>query len=663
MICSKSNLKSFLTVLLFITLSASSTQAQRRVISIKNSNSLTTALALFYVATEPISTKTTDATSPITSSEESDSNVDDFKLLFSQGKEYHDNEDYEQAIDYYKKALETNEVSKNINSFAEVSLNLADIYFDLFQYDKAIEMLLPLINSEASLNISDVNKELIYSTLGNIYSKTEDEKEALDYFLKAYAISESAGLAQLSIKNLCNAGIRYRVLGQHDQSIEVFMKALSISHLENVNVFKTKILRGIGYTYYFTAENDSAVLYFSKYLNWVKEQRNEYEAARAYLSLAQVYTARGDAKEAQKMFKQSTSLFKKQEELVKDLNQLTQLYLSLYVIDVMNKNYDKGTLDYYKKYIVLRDSTSAKNQRDKIAAMEIAYQAEKKDEEIRLLIAENEVQRTENELQKLKAAQERNLKIGFIVGSMLLLLVLVVLYNRYKANRRTLKIIQSQNEEIYDKNKENELLIKEIHHRVKNNLQIILSLLNAQVNQTERNKEARSILIESQNKIKSMALIHQNLYSTDGFMQVRTTDYFRDLIDHIKGSYRDNNKDVEFHCNIEDNDIRVSLALPLGLIVNELVTNSYKYAFNKIDTDNHITINFHKTSSSNRYMLEVFDNGSGLPKNFDIQSTETFGLQMIKGLAEQFNGKIEFKNDGGTGFSIVVEDRELTESN
>ncbi len=222
--------------------------------------------------------------------------------------------------------------------------------------------------------------------------------------------------------------------------------------------------------------------------------------------------------------------------------------------------------------------------------------------------------------------------------------------------RKVAKTINEQKQVIEEKSKKNELLIKEVHHRVKNNLQIILSLLSTQTHRIEDDPQTLDIIRESQNKIKSMALIHEKLYQTERIATIRTTSYFQNLIDHIESSYRDIHNRINIETNIEEDEITMALAVPLGLIVNELISNSYKYTGDQQDETRIVTINFKKKPDENIYKLEVFDNRMHFYKDFEMDKSSTFGLQIIRELVDQLRGKIEYRQDEDiAGFDISIE--------
>lgn len=197
--------------------------------------------------------------------------------------------------------------------------------------------------------------------------------------------------------------------------------------------------------------------------------------------------------------------------------------------------------------------------------------------------------------------------------------------------------------------KEKNVLLKEIHHRVKNNLQIISSLLNLQSMYIE-DKEAFKVFKESQNRVKSMAMIHEKLYQSGNFAEINVAEYLNNLIDNIYISYGVNPDIIKPKINAENVFLDINKSIPCFLIVNEVITNSIKHAFPE-GRSGEIQIDFKKNNE--KHILTIKDNGIGLPENLNIKETNTLGMQLIFGLISQLDGKIEVNSNNGTEFKIT----------
>src|SRR5690606_5239784 len=199
--------------------------------------------------------------------------------------------------------------------------------------------------------------------------------------------------------------------------------------------------------------------------------------------------------------------------------------------------------------------------------------------------------------------------------------------------------------------KEKEILLKEVHHRVKNNLQVISSILNLQSSYIE-DENTLNILRESQNRIKSMSFIHESLYQTKNFSSINFSDYIVNLTKNLVHSYQITSGNIEFDYEVEKLDLELDQAIPCGLIVNELVSNSLKYAF---PNEAKGRLKLKLSEKKDLIYLGIEDNGIGLPKDFDHENTNTLGLQLVMTLVEQLDGNMELKSQKGTNYLITFE--------
>jgi PAS domain S-box-containing protein len=196
---------------------------------------------------------------------------------------------------------------------------------------------------------------------------------------------------------------------------------------------------------------------------------------------------------------------------------------------------------------------------------------------------------------------------------------------------------------------EKEMLLKEIHHRVKNNLMVISSLLSLQ-SRYIKDEESKNIFKESQNRARSMALIHELLYHSNDLKRIDFGYYIITLTNELFRMYVTDQSLIKLNMNVEEVMVDINTAIPLGLIVNELVSNSMKHAFPN-DKSGEINIEFR--SNKDIYTMIVADNGVGFPEDYDIENTDTLGLRIVNSLTEQIEGKITIERVNGTKFTIV----------
>lgn len=277
------------------------------------------------------------------------------------------------------------------------------------------------------------------------------------------------------------------------------------------------------------------------------------------------------------------------------------------------------------------------------------------------MIEHNQLRITETELDPKNyefrlVDRKGNIKNIFIVaviipGTKNILVSLLDVTQRIKAEAEIKKSL-----------KEKETLLKEIHHRVKNNLTVISSLLNLQ-SRYIKDKDDLMMFKESQSRAKSMALIHQRLYDSSDLKRIDFGDYIKTLANEMFHTYITDSNRIKLNLNVEDMMLDINTAIPLGLILNELLTNSMKYAFPQSEISKlegtkmgNIDIGLYKTK--NGYVLSVVDDGIGFPENINLENTDSLGLQLINSLTNQINGKIQLKRDNGTSFKIEFEEGE-----
>ncbi|GAB3933116.1 hypothetical protein GCM10028804_48610 [Larkinella terrae] len=253
----------------------------------------------------------------------------------------------------------------------------------------------------------------------------------------------------------------------------------------------------------------------------------------------------------------------------------------------------------------------------------------------------------------------------FITGAALLFLLAVYLFIRFRikqlaedkrkleqtVNERTVQLKQSLSEQSALL-QEKDVLMKEIHHRVKNNLQVISGLLELQ-SKGLTDETAREALREGRNRVRSIALIHQNLYQFENLSTIDLKRFVSDLCRQIQSVFQ-KQKPVNIHLNVPDLHLDIDSAVPLGLILNELLSNSFKYAFNAVAAGE-ITLEI-RSKAEGRYELQYTDNGPGLPSDFD--PTKTLGLQLVNDLSRQIGGKVQYSTQGGAAYTIQFTNRE-----
>lgn len=305
----------------------------------------------------------------------------------------------------------------------------------------------------------------------------------------------------------------------------------------------------------------------------------------------------------------------------------------------------KDALTYLSEYGIVRDSIIGQSHKTEIVKAQALIDHKRAEQ----ALAEAEV----------NLIAEKTDKSLILTGSIGLFLLLVVSFLAYYRNRKLNKLLVFQKEALLDQQvrisqslEEREILIKEIHHRVKNNLQVISSLMYLRSNENNDPKTQR-LIDDGQGRIKSMALIHQKLYECENLVDVSFGEYLRELVTEIKVSFGELASDVVVEFDTEEVFLDIDSAIPLGLIVNELVTNAFKYAY-EAEKPKHLLVELKRSNA--KLEMRISDNGKG----FDFQAADnskSLGLRLVKLLSKQVEGTTRFDFNQGTTFSIIFNAR------
>jgi PAS domain S-box-containing protein len=217
--------------------------------------------------------------------------------------------------------------------------------------------------------------------------------------------------------------------------------------------------------------------------------------------------------------------------------------------------------------------------------------------------------------------------------------------------KRAQLALEEQRNDLDRKNREREVLLKEVYHRVKNNLQVISSLLNLQASQVTDSR-SQELLEEACNRVHAIALVHEQLYQSTDLARVNFSAYVTELVDHLRGGLTGGSDvEVQLHAESDTLYLPVHSAIPAGLILTELITNALKHAFTG-RLPGRVTVQL-KEPAPCSVSLSVMDDGRGLPANLDVGTASTLGLELVGKLAKQLRAKLDLKRDHGTRFDLM----------
>ena len=385
-----------------------------------------------------------------------------------------------------------------------------------------------------------------------------------------------------------------------------------------------------------------------------KLTRNEVDQTQiqvSYLQIMKFYVGTGRFREAALY---GNKFFTDLSEKTSAERKITFFRLR-YQIDSANRDF-RSAFSNQSQQLALEKAVLKRNSDEQITRLNIEFENTKRE----LDIASNKhhvgLLKQKNSMQKTALKDQRNIRNLSVAGVGLFALMLLGTYTRYRVKKTANFQLSLQKQEIDDQNhnlrdllNEREWLLKEIHHRVKNNLQIIISLLSSQSIYLE-DPSLVEMLRESQNRMNAISLVHQKLYQDGNLSGVHLPTYIHELIHQLRSSFSLKGE-IGFSTSIMDVTLDVSQAVPVGLILNESITNAIKHAFADIENPQ-ITISLSREGDG-MLLLEVLDNGTGFSSQIPYQGLESFGINLMSGLAEQLGTKIHINSTPGVQISLI----------
>ncbi|WP_212004003.1 histidine kinase dimerization/phosphoacceptor domain -containing protein [Chitinophaga sp. HK235] len=526
----------------------------------------------------------------------------------------------------------------------------------------------------------------LYSILGEVYHGSNNFVQSLRYNLLAVETAEKLNEQGPLLSTIYNrVALNYYSVQYYEQALDYFTKALAHARqLQDTGTIRTMLLNvsdalryNREYSRSLDALNDFEKLgpvsdesemvqvelsYLKNYiaLHALHKATPHYEKLKKFVETGSTYQRLiQSARLGVIFYLQAAGLFSNSEQYVRDYETAIKEtpiglvwrsegeYLAFRTDSALG--HFEAALAHYQRHKLFSDSVTNTNTAKQLDILRLQFQTERKDKDIELLTQKSKLQ----EISLQKGRVFRNVVMG---GICMLLLILALLYNRYRLKKRTTFRLEKQQEEINAQNEllkklvdEKEWLLREIHHRVKNNLQIIISLLNTQ-SQYLDNADAIAAIKNSQHRMYAMSLIHQRLYHTDNLGAIDMNWYIRELIGFMKESF-DTGNQISFNINSETILLDVVQAIPLGLILNEAVSNAIKYAFpdRKKGT---IQVTFSKDQSQYS-LLSIADDGVGFPDNYSPEASASLGMSLMKGLSEQLEGTFNLTSSQA-GVSIQI---------
>ncbi len=540
---------------------------------------------------------------------------------------------------------------------------LAQVYHSQKLFSKSIPIQERLIASKQYLTTTQFQKTLTrlekaYVQTNNLYKALAIRKQRLkmgfiessyelytDFELYDLALQEYLAFEKITPKTkMVDQYKHYRVLGnlylelgKIDSARKYYSIGLNLSNqqLENSDENTPKNIHQSGRASFmgslgrcFLAEGDYPTAI--KYLSIDIEQSEDDKLNKIFkmIHLTNAYIANRDALNAKKYVRQIDQLIKDKEDkrMTIRASEMKSNYFTL------TKQLDSA-LFYTKQYNTLKEAQNEIIRKNQAILLLSNLEAEDRRKDLVIINANLEKERAD------KKAQQILLWASIIVIIMAAIsLIILMLSNLQKSKSKEL---------IEKKNNENELLLKELHHRVKNNLQVIYSLINLQKRRID-SPELHQSLSMVQNRIKTMSLVHQNLHENENFKEVNLEAYVKTIADYLKLLYFNEDKEISIHLSVDESiQLIMDRAITIGLLINEIMSNSMKYAFKGRKKGN-ISIDVQKIH--NGFQMKISDDGIGF--SMDQVNSKSLGMYLIENLVKQIQGKYELEQNEGTTYII-----------
>jgi two-component sensor histidine kinase len=517
------------------------------------------------------------------------------RVNHTKGLAYFYKGEFEKSLSYFIAAEKIyqelgllNDVTSSQQAQGAVFLQMGNVEMGIRVFKKA---------EQTALKINDqITLLYIWSNLGSAYNMLEDDDQAIFYYKNVMEASHQLNLAYLEMTSASNLGSVYWAKGKLDDAIRIENRALELNNLMGDPNTRVSILVNLASAHASKKNNTQAMAYIDEAIDLIRKGLST-KSDKVYKVKAQILFAMGNPTEAYKWLE----------------------------------------IHEFKK-----DSTAQANNKEQMTALEAQYNDLKDQQTINDLNTQQQIKDQKLALSK----SNRNLFLAIILAiGLVLLMAIIVLINNFYKN----KLLKRKNQQIEDSLREKEILLMEVHHRVKNNLQMIYSILNLQTKNLSG--DAAEILNESKDRVKSISLIHEKLYKNEDILHVDVNSLLYEISENIRiTSPHAQNTRIETDC--EHIKPEMDTLIALGIMVNELVTNCFKYAFQP-QSANQIRIQL-KMDEAENLVLKVNDNGNGFPPDFDLNNPSSFGFKMIKTLCKKLKGEILCTNNNGAEVKIVL---------
>ena|GEM_PF-1300404 len=471
--------------------------------------------------------------------------------------------------------------------------------------------------------------------IGSHFGAEKNYSKSILYIFQALRIFQQRKDTANVVLAMINLGETYRLDGNVDSAAILFKECLELNQKLNndyVEMVKGYARGNLGMVYATQNKEDEAIELLKSAMEILGEMGDYYSTSVFQSELAQIYIRQGKKEQGEELLRDAlqTAEREKLKEQIRDISKdLSRFY--------EHTGRYQDALELRKQYEVYHDSLVNIENVRKTEQLESQYWLDRKDANIRILEVENR--------------SKRRTVTVLSVSAFILLVLLSILYRLQILRKRAYKKVAEQKDIIEKREKEKALLLKELNHRVKNNLQMVSSMFSLQAAQF-KGEPAADALVAARRRIDALMLIHQKLYREDVDTHIRLADYIKELVDNLVYGF---GKEVDLHLDLSSAKLYIDLAIPLGIIINELLTNSLKYA----SGESKLRIDVVLKEENDKLRLIIADNGPGIPEGFDFRKSRSLGMKLVHSLIRQLQGELTQTNDNGCRWELLMSSDKL----
>ena len=578
--------------------------------------------------------------------------------------------EYSLALDHYNKAFEINLELNDKHPLGRSYNNLGSVYYRLCNYDLALENFLNALHIKNELNDKNITSTL--NNLGNIYLRLLNFKKALSNYKEALRIKKANNDVRAIASTLNNIGNVYLEMEKYELALQYYLEALKYSEENGIKKITATSLNNIAVVYENTGKIQNALDYYQQALSLKEDIDDKFGIANTKKNIGELFVQLKQYEKAKKFLFNSLQIAT--EISAKDIIKNNYKYLAK--MYAAQNNFSKA-YKYENLYSTLKDSVFNESISERIAQMQTSFEVKKTKKEKEILLKDNEIY-------KLQMGKAKSFRLRFYLLFLILVELILFIYFRYRQKRKTnlalTKIndeleqrVQSRTNELAKTNLglqneikerkktekelkaslyEKDIMLKEIHHRVKNNLQVVSSMMNLQFDKLNE-EYSKKIFRNTLDRIQTMSLVHEKLYLSENLALIDFRGYVKDLADYLFGMYYVKKGKIILQIKIDNIFLNINSAISCGLIINEIISNSLKYAF---PGKRKGEIFIQMQEDGEKIILQAGNNGVPFPHDIDINKSGTFGLEMIRILINQLNAKMEFNGSNGAYFKFEFEE-------